>query len=54
MQIDVVVKTSKSGNVYYAFRVQMEFEGQKVYKYIPILENDLLLLANLKKFAIKE
>lgn len=55
MLISLVEKVSKkTGNKYFAWKVEFEFDGQHMVKYYPFVEYDLYLNQLYKKESIKE
>ena len=55
MKIILVQKKSKkTGNLYYAWKVEFEFQGQLMVKYYPFIENDLYLNQLFAKNCVKE
>lgn len=55
MKISLVQKKSKkTGNLYFAWKVEFEFQGQVMTKYYPFIENDLYLSQLYAKNCVKE
>lgn len=55
MKISLVQKKSKkTGNLYYAWKLNFEFQGQVMTKYYPFIENDLFLNQLFSQNCVKE
>lgn len=55
MEISLVQrKSKKTGNLYFAWKVEFDFQGQVMRKYYPFLENDLYLSQLYIKNCVKE